>query len=109
MAQIGVVADTGNTRRRGEWRVHQDDGRPDARQMVGDVLGVVAGDGGAGKQLAEEPGARIRDLVQMKRAGGPVAERALGHDGQHAGAGGGFEHDIAGADGGGPERGIGER
>ena len=44
----------------------------------------------------------------MKRAGGPVAERALGHDGQHAGAGGGFEHDIARTDGGGAERGIGE-
>ena len=76
--------------------------------MVGDVLGVVAGDAGGGKELAEELGAPIRDLVQMERAGGLVAEGALGHDGQHAGAGGGFEHDIARADGGGPERGIGK-
>ena len=38
-----------------------------------------------------------------------AAEGALGHHGQHAGAGRGFEHDIAGADGGGAERGIGER
>ena len=108
MAQIGVVADAGDTRRRGEWRVHQDDGRPDVGQMVGDVLGVVAGDRGIGEELAQEPGADVRDFVEMERAGGPVAERALGHDGQHAGAGRGFEDDIARADGGGAERGIGE-
>ena len=109
MAQIGVVADAGNTRRCREWRVHQDDGGPDAGQPVGDGLGVVAGDGGGGKELAEEPGAGVRDFVQMQRAGGPVAERALRHHGQHAGACRGFEHDIARPDGGGAERGIGER
>ena len=108
MAQIGVVADAGNARRCGERRIHEHHGGPDARQMVGDVLGVVAGDAGAGKEPAEEPGAGVGDLVQMKCAVGLVPECALRHDGQHAGAGGGFEHDIAGADGGGPERGIGE-
>ena len=76
--------------------------------MVGDVLGVVAGDRGIGEELAQELGADVRDFVEMERAGGPVAERALGHDGQHAGAGRGFEDDIARADGGCAERGIGE-
>ena len=45
----------------------------------------------------------------MERASHPVAQRALRHDRQHAGAGGGLQHDIARPDRGGLERGVGER
>ena len=78
MAQIGVVADAVDPRRRRERRVHQHDRRPEAGQEVGEGLGVVAGDGGAGKQPREQPGADGRDLVQMqivRRRGSPWRTR----------------------------------
>ena len=78
-------------------------------QEVGEGLGVVAGDGGAGKQPREQAGADRCDLVQIQPAGGVLAERALRHHGEHPGAGAGLQHDIARPDRGGLERGIGER
>ena len=73
MAQIGVVADAVDPRRRRERRVHQHDRRPDGGQEVGEGLGVVAGDGGAGKQPRKQPGADGRYLVQMQVSGGAAA------------------------------------
>ena len=108
MAQIGVVADAVDPRRRRERRVHQHDRRPDAGQEVGEGLGVVAGDGGAGKQPREQPGADGRYLVQMQVSGGAAPHGALRHHGEHAGPCRGLQHGVAGADGGGPEGGIGE-
>ena len=109
MAQIGVVADAVDPRRRRERRVHQHDRRPDGGQEVGEGLGVVAGDGGAGKQRRKQPGADGRDLVQMQMSGGAAPHGALRHHGEHAGPGRGLQHGVARPDGGGPERGIGER
>ena len=109
VAQIGVVADAFDSRRCRERRVHQHDGRPDARQKVGQRLGVVAGDGGAGEEPREKPGADRCDFVQMQVAGGDLAERALRHHREHAGAGAGLQHDVARPDRGGLQRGVGER
>ena len=108
MAQIGVVADAVDPRRRRERRVHEHDRRPDGGQEVGEGLGVVAGDGGGGKQAREQPGANGRYLVEMQVFGGPASHGALRHHGQNAGASRGLQHGVAGADGGGPERGVGE-
>ena len=47
--------------------------------------------------------------IPRSRVIGALAERALGHDGEHAGAGGGLQHDVAGADSSGLQRGVGER
>ena len=63
----------------------------------------------SGKERGQETGAHVRNLVEMEMAGHATRERALRHHGQHAGTGGGFEHGIAGTDGGGLERRIGER
>ena len=109
VAQIGVVADAVDPGGCRERRVHEHDAGTQAGQEVGDGFGVVAGDARIGKERGEQPGAGIGDLVEMEMAGRAVAERALRHDGQHPGAGGGLQHGIARADGGGPERGIGER
>ena len=62
-----------------------------------------------GEEMGQEAGAHGRDLVEMQGGGGVAAERALGHYGQHAGAGGGLQHGIARPDRGSLERGIGER
>ena len=77
--------------------------------MVPDCLGVVARDGSVGEEVGEQPCAGGGDLVEVERPGGPRPEGALGHDGQHPRAGRRFEHDIAGPDGGGLQRGVGER
>ena len=62
------------------------------------------------EQSGKQPGADGGDLVQVQgRAAGVLAERAFGHDGEHAGAGRGLQHDVAGPDGGGLQRGVGER
>ena len=109
VAQIGVVADALDPRRSREGRVHQHDGRPDARQEVGEGLGVVAGDGVLRKQPREKPGADRCDFVQVQVAGGGLVERALRHHREHAGAGAGLQHHVARPDGGGPQCGVGER
>ena len=62
-----------------------------------------------GEHPGQKPGAGCGDLVEMKRPAGLLAERAFGHDREHAGASGGFEHDIAGPDGGCLQGGVGER
>ena len=59
--------------------------------------------------MAQERGADHGDLVEVEVPGSAAAERALGHHRQHAGAGGGLEHGVARADGGGLERSVGER
>ena len=109
MTQICVVADPIDPRRRRKRRVHQHHGRADIVQPVGDGLGVEGGDDSLRKEKAQEPGAHRRDLVEMQMAEGALAERAFGHDGQHAGAGAGLQHGVARPDGGGLEGGIGER
>ena len=50
------MPDAGDARRRGERRVHEDDVRPDAREVVGDGLGVVAGDARLWEETGEEAG-----------------------------------------------------
>ena len=109
MAQVGVLAGAANAGACRERRVHQDHGGTERRQAVAQGFGVVASDGRAGEQAGQEPGAGGGDLVQVEGAGGAIAERARGHHREHAGAGGGFEHDIAGPNGGGLEGGVGER
>ena len=109
VAQVGVVADAVHTGAGRERRVHQDDSGTETGQVVGDGLGVVAGDRSGGEQPGQKPGAGCGDLVEMKRPAGLLAERAFSHDREHAGAGGGFEHDIAGPDGGCLQGGVGER
>ena len=47
--------------------------------------------------------------IPRSRGIGALGERAFGHDGEHAGAGRGLQHDVAGPDGGGLQRGVGER
>ena len=47
--------------------------------------------------------------IPRSRVIGALAEGAFGHDGEHAGAGRGLQHDVAGPDGGGLQRGVGER
>ena len=95
--------------RRRERRVHQHHGRAGVAQPVGDGLGVESGDHGLGKQVRQQPRPRGRVFVEMEIAGGGIAQRALRHYRQHAGAGGGLQHEIARPDRGGLERGIGQR
>ena len=59
--------------------------------MVVDLLGVVAGDSDVAEQSAEETGAGLGDLVQGEPGFGE-----LGENRQQPGAGGRFQHDIAG-------------
>ena len=109
MAQVGVVADAVHTGACRKGWVHQHDRGAERRQIVGDGFGVVARDGRAREQPGQKPGACGGELVKMKRPVGLLAERTRSHHSEHAGAGGRFEDDIAWADGGGLERGIGER
>ena len=114
VAQIRLMADAldpGACRKR---RVHQHHGGMQAGQIVADGLGVVAGDRRVREQSSKQPGADGGNLVQVQgiprtRAIAALAEGALGHDGEHAGAGRGLQHDVAGPDGGGLQRGVGER
>ena len=71
--------------------------------------GTQADDRSGGEHPGQKPGAGCGDLVEMERPAGLLTERTRSHDREHAGAGGGFEHDIAGPDGGGLEGGVGER
>ena len=109
MAQVGVVPAAVDARRRREGRVHQHDGRADVAQPVGDGLGVEGRHDRLRKQPGQEPRPCLRVLVEMQIAGGGVAQRAFGHHRQHAGAGGGFQHDVARPDRGGLQCRIGER
>ena len=109
MAQIRVVAGAPDPGARRKRRVHQHHGGMQAGQPVGDGLGVERGHHGFWKQPGQKPGACPGVFIEMQFAGGGIAECALGHDGEHAGAGRGLQHDVAGADGGGLQCGIGER
>ena len=109
MAEVRVVADAVDAGRCREGRVHQHDGRADVVQPVGDGLGVEGGDYGLREEKGQKTGAGGSDLVEMQIAGGALAERALGHHREHAGAGRRLQHGVARPDGGGLERGIGER
>ena len=72
VAQVGIVADTVHAGARREGRVHQDHGGPQLRQAVPDRLGVVAGDGNAGKKPDEKPGPGDGDLVEVQGLGRPA-------------------------------------
>ena len=114
MAQIRLMADARDTGARRKRRVHQHHGGTQVRQIIGDGLRVVTGDRRVLEQSREQGGADGGDLVQVQgisrtRAIAALAERAFGHDGEHAGAGRGLQHDVAGPDGGGLQRGVGER
>ena len=109
MPKIRVVADSGHAGRRRERGVHQHDGRTGVRQEVRDRLGVVAGHPRVRKEPTEQVRADGRDLVEMQRTAGAGSERALGHDREHPGAGGRFEHGVAGAHGGGLQCRVGQR
>ena len=109
VVQIDVMADAVHAGARREGRVHQHHRGPELRQPVPDGLGVVAGDGAARKQPRENARAGGGDLVEVQRAGGPVAEGKLRHDGQHPGARRRFEHDVARPDRGRLQRRVGQR
>ena len=114
VAQIRLMADALDPGACRERRVHQHHGGMQAGQIVADGLGVVAGDRRVREQSSTQPGANGGDLVQVQglprsRAIAVLAEGALGHDGEHAGTRRGLEHDVAGPDGGGLQRGVGER
>ena len=108
VAQVSVMADAMHPRTRGERRVHEHHGRPDVRETVGDGLGVEPGHRGFGEEPGQEAGPGPGDLVQMERAFAAGPEGALGHDGEDPGPGAGFEHDVAGPDGGRLQGRIGE-
>ena len=109
MTQIRVMTDALDPGARRKGRVHQHHGGTQVRQIIGDGLRVVTGDRCIWEQSGKQLGPSGRDFVQMQRAAGVLAERAFGHDGEHAGAGRGLQHDVAGPDGGGLQRGVGER
>ena len=114
MTQIRLMADAldpGACRKR---RVHQHHGGTQVREIIGNGLGVVAGDRRIWEQSGKQPGTGGPELVQVQgiprsRVIGALADGAFGHDGEHAGAGRGLQHVVAGPDGGGLQRGVGER
>ena len=107
VAQVGVPAHAVEVRAAREGRVHEHDAGLGVRQQVADVLGVVAGDLGAGEAVAENPGAGAGQLVQVEAAAGLLVDAQRGQRGQHAGAGRRLEHGVAGADAGGDADGPG--
>ena len=97
MAQGGVGHAAIDIRERGERRVHEHDGRSDAGvEVIMDVRGVKAGDGDTGEQMAQQPGARLGQLIENERPA-----REFGEDGEQAGAGRRFQHEIGARDRGG--------
>ena len=114
VTQIRIMAGALNPGACRKRRVHQHHCGTQARQIIGDGLRVVTGDRRVLEQSGEQPGADGGNLVQVQgiprsRVIGALAEGAFGHDGEHAGAGRGLQHDVAGPDRGGLQRGIGER
>jgi hypothetical protein len=68
---------------RRERRVHQDDGRTDARiEVIVDLGRIEPGHADIRKEMREQAGPVIRQLVDRERGGGQ-----LGKDGEQAGAG----------------------
>ena len=79
-------------RRGRKGRVHQHHARPDRRvQPIVDLLGIVAADLEPAEQAREQSGTGIGDLVEREPRFGE-----LGEDRQQAGAGRGFQNDVAG-------------
>ena len=109
MAQIRVVADAVDARRRGKRRVHDDGRGRHVVKPVGDGFRIEGGGDGLGEQMGQEMRARVGVFVEIQTARGPVAHRAFGYHRQHAGAGARLQHGIARPDGGGAERDIGQR
>ena len=109
MAQVGVMTAASDVGAHREWRVHQHHRGRNARQVIGDGFGVVAGHGRTRKQTPEQPRAGGGQFVQVQRTGDPCAERTVRHDPQQPRAGGRFEHPVAGPDRGGLDGGVGER
>ena len=62
-----------------------------------------------GNKPASSPARTVAISFRCRCPAARLRKRALRHDDQHAGAGRGLQHGVAGADGGGPERGVGER
>ena len=72
-----------NMNRGREWRVHQDNARNDARiGVVVDVRGIKSRGGDGGKDLSENAGVALGDLIEDERGASQFCE-----DGQMAGAG----------------------
>ena len=109
MAEVGVAGDAVHAGRRREGRVHQHDGGPDVMQPVRDGFRVEGGHHGLGKQPGQKTRPRLRVFVEVECARCSVAQGALRHHRQHAGAGRRLQHGVAGPDRGGLQRGIGER
>ena len=107
--QIDVMTDALDPGARREGRVHQHHGGPQLGQAVPDRLRVVSGHRAAWEEPGEEARADGGDFVEVQRAGDSGAKRELRHHCQHPGAGRGFEHDVAGTDHRGLQRGVGER
>jgi hypothetical protein len=90
MPDRGFGKATLDIRRGREGRVHQHHARADRRiEMVVDLLGVVPADRGVAKEAAEQPCARLGDLLQGKPRPGE-----FGEDRQEARSGGGFQHEV---------------
>ena len=70
VAQVRMVADAVDARRRGKRRVHQHHRRPDVVEPVGDGFRVEGGDGRLGKEPGQEAGAGLRVFVEVEMAGG---------------------------------------
>jgi hypothetical protein len=97
-----AAADVGEHRER--W-IHQDDGRHDRPiEMIIDLHRIEARDRNIRKEVGEQAGAGVRELVQDERAAGDVGQHR-----EQSGAGGGLEHTVARHDGSGGECGQAER
>ena len=97
MAEGGVCHPPLDMRRDREGRVHQHHRGCDGRiQIVVDLRRVVAADGGAWEQMAEQVCAGLSELVQRQDAAGEGGE-----DGEQPSAGGRFQHQVARRDRGG--------
>ena len=78
-----------------EGRIHQHDGRAHRRiKVIVNVRGIVPANRKARKQLRQEIGARVGQLVEDEPGSGK-----FGKDSQQAGAGRRFEHHVIGRDG----------
>ena len=90
--------DVGHHRKR---RVHQHDaGNGTLVQIVVDLGRIEACDRKSRKEGREKRAARLGQFVEMEPAPGD-----FGEDGEQAGAGGGFQHDVVRGDRGGGRRG----
>ena len=94
MAQVGPAAgpaDVDGCRERG---VHGDRGRMETGHVVGEGFGVVGCDGGAREEAAEQGVTGLGDLVEVKDGPGVPGQKLAGGC-EDAGAGGGFQDDVA--------------